>query len=1016
MLDPVGGFGRIKDFFISYVETAFRISDRRTAAARRALLESEGMLATVPFVEPVLRYRTAKEPIEKLIDDPALGRLSRAGKVAFAELALSGLFDGETADGEIKRKSVFPPYIHQKDMLLRGVQPGKPGIVTSGTGSGKTESFMLPLLAQLSDEAVRWAAPGPGYLQSRWWTGTDRFRAQRGGESRPAAIKALVLYPMNALVDDQMVRLRRTLDSDGARAVMDDRFNGNRIFFGQYTSATPVTGYERHPRRFADKVEQKRRRRRLAKLRAEMRAFEKNQNAARAHDLKKAAEAAADGGSPEDPTRYIFPSIDGGEMVSRWDMHAAPPDILVTNASMLGTMLSREVEERMFDQTRDWLLNDENAYFYLVIDELHLVRGSAGTEVSFLIKSLLQRLGLDDPAHMYKLRILASSASLPLDEERGTQSLRYLRDLFAPFGTCLDASDPGTRETEFWRSCVVPGEANVLRWDERRLSPEPFERLLAACDPDGHGFVATIEPSKDVLSAFDEVLTDLGIAHGVADSVIQAAVTAAAVLSASCASGDGVRATSVADIAGHVFGDKTRIDAVRGLMLVRALPESKCDEFAARLPEGVPSFRFHGFIRNVEGLFGSIRSVPGGIEIDDLTTERGVSHGEPAGDEPRGRRLFELLYCEACGELLIGGQRGDKDSRAVVEMLPSAADLENIPEKGVSEYYDKMLFDQFAVFWPRRDEWKGSEKKFDSWEQASLDPNTGVATIGADVPPGHRRSSLLPDGRRGDGQEEGGVPEDRPALLLSQMLDRLFVPAQGKQVQVSDQGVPDRRRKGVADGRHRDVRTAARHRSRRQEHRLQRQSPRRREPVARDRAASSSRSAPRDSRLRCQGRLERGRSHVPDRRSEERDDPGYGEDQSGRNGRDDRRLEEELRRRRDKRAKPQGPAGPPAAILGQQHKRLAHRVGARPPWHPSLRRVREEAVQPAAVVAGVQRDRQRGDVLERADARLARRPFARDHEEPVRADRRRHLREQFLRDRGDGPSVSVALGGGRRCG
>ena len=129
MLDPVGGFGRIKDFFISYVETAFRISDRRTAAARRALLESEGMLVTVPYVEPVLRYLAAEEPIEKLIDDPALDRLSRLGKLAFAELALSGLFDGEPAEGEVKRKSIFPPYVHQKDMLLRGVQSGKPGIV-----------------------------------------------------------------------------------------------------------------------------------------------------------------------------------------------------------------------------------------------------------------------------------------------------------------------------------------------------------------------------------------------------------------------------------------------------------------------------------------------------------------------------------------------------------------------------------------------------------------------------------------------------------------------------------------------------------------------------------------------------------------------------------------------------------------------------------------------------------------------------------------------------------------------
>jgi hypothetical protein len=85
--------------------------------------------------------------------------------------------------------------------------------------------------------------------------------------------------------------------------------------------------------------------------------------------------------------------------------------------------------------TREWLASDPDAYLFLIIDELHLVRGSADTEVSFLIKSLLQRLRLDKPELIHKLRILASSASLPLDAENEAQSLRYLRDLFAPYGT-----------------------------------------------------------------------------------------------------------------------------------------------------------------------------------------------------------------------------------------------------------------------------------------------------------------------------------------------------------------------------------------------------------------------------------------------------------------------------------------------------------------------------------------------------------------------------------------------------
>jgi len=238
-----------------------------------------------------------------------------------------------------------------------------------------------------------------------------------GSPQRPKALRAIVLYPMNALVDDQMVRLRRTLDSDEARAVMDERFAGNRIFFGQYTSSTPVTGYEIHPRRSKDKGERSRRKRRGAQLREDMRRFERDQAAARQHDEEARRTAAVSGGKTPEPTRYIFPAVDGGEMVSRWDMHRAPPDILVTNASMLGTMLSREVEDGIFEATRDWLCSDPESYLFLIIDELHLVRGSAGTEVSFLIKSLLQRLGLHNPDVIHKLRILASSASLPLDGE-----------------------------------------------------------------------------------------------------------------------------------------------------------------------------------------------------------------------------------------------------------------------------------------------------------------------------------------------------------------------------------------------------------------------------------------------------------------------------------------------------------------------------------------------------------------------------------------------------------------------
>ena len=67
-------------------------------------------------------------------------------------------------------------------------------------------------------------------------------------------------------------------------------------------------------------------------------------------------------------------------------------------------------------------------HFHLIIDELHLYRGTQGTEVAYLLKLVLNRLGLN-PNHP-QLRILASSASLEAKEEtkEGQESKQFLKD------------------------------------------------------------------------------------------------------------------------------------------------------------------------------------------------------------------------------------------------------------------------------------------------------------------------------------------------------------------------------------------------------------------------------------------------------------------------------------------------------------------------------------------------------------------------------------------------------------
>ena len=88
----------------------------------------------------------------------------------------------------------FHPHKHQnrawRRLSSRGKQP-EPTIVTTGTGSGKTECFLFPIL----DHCLRM-----------------RRRGQQG-------IKAIILYPMNALAADQERTVRQGhLENPGAEA------------------------------------------------------------------------------------------------------------------------------------------------------------------------------------------------------------------------------------------------------------------------------------------------------------------------------------------------------------------------------------------------------------------------------------------------------------------------------------------------------------------------------------------------------------------------------------------------------------------------------------------------------------------------------------------------------------------------------------------------------------------------------------------------------------------------------
>jgi len=743
MIDPIGGFERIREFLLSYMDTAFRIRDSKVAEDRRHLLRQPGTLSNELFLEPVRRYEVVKEPLESLLegDGGPLAHLTADGRRAFVELALSGLFPGiKTKDERLLRKSEFPPYLHQWQMLCRGVRRGSPGIVTSGTGSGKTESFMLPVLAMLAAEAVQWPAPSD-HRGTRQWFESDAaaFVPSRSDESagRPKAVRALVLYPMNALVEDQMTRLRKTLDSESAREIMAKRFAGNRLFFGRYTSATPVTGHAKHPRR--DDVDTRRKQKRKeGELRESLRVMAESQDLARRHDAREARMAQEAGKKPPEPTRFLFPSVDGSEMVSRWDMQAAAPDILVTNTSMLATMLAREVDSPIFEQTRQWLESDEQSYFFLVLDELHLIRGSSGMEVAGLLRSLFVRLGLDRPEHRHKLRLLASSASLPVDGPEASDSLQYLWDFFASFGTRSSRDDSGYSGPADWRSAIVEGRPITQVFNgELPLPIAPFAHLVSVLESGGPGFVRHVGARSaeldSALKAACEALGQLWDAQDVKASVARTVeATSAALTSACVAEGQPApRATSVSRIAQTLFGSNQpdSVAGLRGLCVLRGLADqvSRDDLYSSKLPEGMASVRVHGFFRSIEGLFAAPwRDENGDTLFEGLTVERGRS--DALCTDGLTRRLFELIYCEACGELFLGGRRDIEDSASNTELLTSTPNLEELPEGSATTNFESLAHSAYAIFWPRDTEAKARLLAYEQWVPVSLDARNSLVT------------------------------------------------------------------------------------------------------------------------------------------------------------------------------------------------------------------------------------------------------------------------------------------------
>ena len=694
-MDVIRAFDKVRDSYIDYVKTAFGTQYPGLEAERESLLRQPGTICQEPWIEPIPRYRTSGQKVLDLTADELPG-FSQAEIEAFKGLASCGLV------GE------YELYEHQVAML-REVLSGENAVVTAGTGSGKTEAFLLPLLAYLVRESAGWNQPGPktasqdDWWRSRRWPQGRRAQeslrvAQRGNEQRDAAVRGLILYPMNALVEDQMSRLRAALDSDAARIWFDQNRHGNRFYFGRYNSETPVPGHELNPHGNPD-------RNRIDRL---VSALKEAESAASA-----AAEHAAKTGRLD--VRYFFPLLDGAEMRSRWDMQDHPPDILITNFSMLSVMLMRDADEGIFEKTRQWL-EKEDSVFHLIIDELHLHRGTTGTEVSYLLKLLLLRLGLtpDSP----KLRVLGSSASLEPDHD---ESLRFLSEFF---GSGWNSSQ------------IIPGHpADVPRDDFGQYLPtEPFVAIA------GSDKLNTANDAVELLQS--EGAVPAGSTANLEEILEQPGWRVGARMLAACAEAGTSRATSLTDFGRRLFGDDcpgdTSRTATQGLLALREL----CGDSLQ-----LPRFRMHWFFKNIEGLWACTQP---GCGCDAGANEGGRTAGQLfinarilCDNQEERHRVLDMLYCEVCGTTMFGGSRFELPDNQGWELLITDADIEGLPDRQPARFVDRRTYSDYAVFWPSgsatlnpeaQRRWQqplpSGETKPAQWMQANLDPATGQVKLG----------------------------------------------------------------------------------------------------------------------------------------------------------------------------------------------------------------------------------------------------------------------------------------------
>lgn len=331
----------------------------------------------------------------------------------------------------------------------------------------------------------------------------------------------------------------------------------------------------------------------------------------------------------EKGTRWKDPSTDkfvrcvtlpgDSELLTRHEVLESPPDILITNYSMLEYMLMRPIERPVFDKTRAWLDEHPEERLLLVVDEAHLYRGASGAEVALLLRRLRMRLGLTPE----RLQVICTSASFE-DPDHAAQFAADLTgksvDEFTTIkGDLLlrENEGPGTAE-----DAEVLGELNL---DDFYQAESEEERLKEARDFLSYRGAAE---TPELGSALWDALESFPPMGKLVNLTMR-------------------QARPVDELAAEVFPSAEPPVASRALTALIALGSLARRD--ARTPGLLPC-RVHSFHRGLAGLWICMDSECSKVGGGDHSSPGGRLYSQPQDVcDDCGARVLELYTCRNCG-------------------------------------------------------------------------------------------------------------------------------------------------------------------------------------------------------------------------------------------------------------------------------------------------------------------------------------------------------------------------------